>query len=240
MRRKDIVADLDHVVGANAKNKAIECKMVNGAHRDPVGHDGLASLRVLFDMSSLEQLWYAQSTKGALAPVCLDDTTAEHRLMQPLSHDSLGVRTSKDEVWGREQRFGLPLLAHGLVESNNELLLLGFLLNEPDRNVNEIGAGFNAFKPGESLAKLHGSPEGNVIPMVAITSSPLVPRIAIRSDRIIVGSVFGSQSVRGQDREGGLMSFHLSNARLSDERNAHTLELEPLQLGPRGHATIAR
>jgi hypothetical protein len=160
--------------------------------------------------------------------------------MQASANHSLSVRSSKHEIWLREEHVRLPLLAHRLVERDDELLLILFLADEPDWDVDEIHPRFNAFKPTEGFAEVHGNAESNVVWMVSLASSPFVSRILVRSDCVIVWTILRSKSVRRQDREGGFISSYLSDTRLSDKWNPTTLELESLQFVPRGYAAVAR
>ena len=74
---EDIVANLHDVVRANTQDVGVERSMVDRAHRDPIRHDGLASVAVFLDMGRIEEFRVSQPAEGARAAVRSEERGVE-------------------------------------------------------------------------------------------------------------------------------------------------------------------
>lgn len=128
-----VAADLDDVVGPDAHHLRIEGAMVDGAHRHAVRDSGLPALRVLLDVGGVEQLDVPEPAERASRPIRDQHALPERSLMEPCPHDLRRVLTPKRQVRGMGE--GLvrlpPLLAHGVVQGDDELVVGRFLADQP-------------------------------------------------------------------------------------------------------------
>jgi len=78
---EDIASHLNKEVRANPNDVLVKGSMVYRAHRHSVRDDGLASIGVFPNVSSVEKFGVAETAKGALCAVGDEHTLAEDRLM---------------------------------------------------------------------------------------------------------------------------------------------------------------
>jgi hypothetical protein len=209
--------------------------VVDRAHGDPVRHDRLTAVGVLLDVRRVKELAVAEAAQGALGPVGREHLAAEDRLVQAPADDPLGVFAPADQVGRGQVHLGPPLVAE-LLERQDELLLLGLLVDEPHGRLDQVDAGADASEPRERLAELHGSAERDVVGVVRVGAAPLVPRIAVLADVVLIRPVLRAGSVCGQDGEGGLEVPDLPNPGLADQGDPAAVELGALEVVPGGHA----
>jgi hypothetical protein len=62
-----VFAILDDVVGADSQDGTVERSVMNGAHRDPVRHDGFTTISILLDVGGIEKACVSKPAQGALA-----------------------------------------------------------------------------------------------------------------------------------------------------------------------------
>ena len=173
-----------------------------------------------------------EPAESALGPVSRKHAAAKHPLVQPPADDRQGVLGPKREVGRGQQCLRPPLLAHRLVERQDELVPLGLLANEPHRDMDQVDAGLDALQPGERFAELHRSPERKVVGVFCVGAAPLVPRVVVGPDVVLVRTILGPQAVGREDRQGRVVPAHLPDARLPNERDPAPIELETLQVVP--------
>lgn len=126
---------LDEVVGPDPEDLGGKRSVMDGAHRDPLRHDGLAAVGVLLDVGRVEQLRVLQATQGAAAAVRDQHPVPEHSLVETLADDHLGIAPTGREVGGMGKQIAhrLPLLPHSVIERHDELVLGGLLTHEMHR-----------------------------------------------------------------------------------------------------------
>lgn len=92
---KNVVADLDHIIGAETEEVTVEGGMMQRAESDSVPDEWLSGgLRVRNDMGRVEKLLVTQPAECALALVRLEYPFPESALMEPKAHDGGGVETT--------------------------------------------------------------------------------------------------------------------------------------------------
>lgn len=134
--------------------------------------------------------------------------------------------------------FGLPLIAHCLIECQDELLMSLLFPYDPDSFVNEIDAGLHTLEPSDRLPSEHCLAEWFIVRMRALLTMPLIPWVSIRTDCVVVGASLWIESIGCENGEGGLVSTDLAFPLLSDQGNLAPLKPELLKLFPGRDASV--
>jgi hypothetical protein len=203
--------------------------MVDRAHRHAVRDNGFAAVTVTLDMSGIEELHVSQPTHRALGGIGKKYSLPKEPLVDPFAHDSLDVLTAQLLVdWVKE--ISVPLLAGFLVESDNELMrvrLFGYQGDTDDRHVHTWS---DSEKPDQRKLSIHGDSQSDVVVGIRICALPLVAKVVVWTDLVIVRTCLGITRVRGHDREGGVEARDRPNAALSDEGETTAFEDEAVEL----------
>jgi hypothetical protein len=97
---QDVRPDLNHVVGADAQDVAVECRVVDLAQGEPVPHlRGAAFSSVAHDVRSIEEFRMLEPAYRAAPSVCVQDALPEAGLMEADQGETCGV--SPPNVIGR-------------------------------------------------------------------------------------------------------------------------------------------
>jgi hypothetical protein len=97
---QDAGTHLDHEVRTDTDEEAIESRVVEGAERDPVLHDRIASgLPVRDDVRGLEQLAMPEAAECALIAIRFENALAEGALVEPLPDDGRDVGAARLRVF---------------------------------------------------------------------------------------------------------------------------------------------
>jgi hypothetical protein len=123
--------------------------------------------------------------------------------MEPAPHDRLCVLPTKRCV-GRVAEVEGPLLPHRLLERQDELVLGGFLADQPDGVVRLVRPRLNADEPNQRLRFGHGDPKRPVVERAAVGSPPLVAGVSVGSDLVLVRRLGRISDVRREDADGGV------------------------------------
>jgi hypothetical protein len=78
---KDVLANLDDVVGPNPQNGAVEGLVMYRAHGHAVRNDRFAALGVLTNVRRFQELSVTQMAESALVPIGFEHPLAKHRLV---------------------------------------------------------------------------------------------------------------------------------------------------------------
>ena len=100
--RQNVVANFDHQIGPNAKNVAVECGVMQLAHRKPVRNDRFSHrVAVRKDVGCIQQLCMPQAAYGAAFAICAKDVLPERDLMKPLASKTSDVLPTRlvDDIW---------------------------------------------------------------------------------------------------------------------------------------------
>jgi len=98
---ENIAPNLNGVRGCHSEYKRVERSVVDGAHCDPVRNDGFATVRILFDVGSIEEFCMSKSADRALPFIGQQDSASKVRLVEATSNDApriLRRRTSSGAV----------------------------------------------------------------------------------------------------------------------------------------------
>jgi hypothetical protein len=183
-------ADLDHIVRSHPENLRVEGSVMDRTHRHAVRNDRLPAVSVLLDVSCVQQRTVPEPTKCALGVVSEEHPIPERALMEPLEDQPLRVPARR--IKRREGREPLvPAIPHGLVQGNDELLMLRLLSNEPHWKVRAVDAWCDANKPDERPIKFHGPPQRDVVMVERIAAPPLVSRIAVGAGIVAIRPEIG-------------------------------------------------
>lgn len=106
--------------------------MVNGTHRDAIGHHWFPTLRVLPDVCGIEKFGMPKPAESALSSVGGQHPAAEIRLVNAPPYDTECVLPSSNLIGSTQQHATLPVRFHSVVERDHELVLVRLLINEPD------------------------------------------------------------------------------------------------------------
>jgi hypothetical protein len=97
---KDVRADLDGVVGTNAEHSVVESSVVDGAHRDAVRNDWLATKSVFLYMGSIQKGPVAEPAECTLRSVPGKHSTSEDALVHSSTYLRQRILSSQGEVRG--------------------------------------------------------------------------------------------------------------------------------------------
>ena len=98
---KDIGADLDDSIGADAEDVRVVRRVVDLAQRGPVrDHRCAERMRIRKDVGRVEELSVTESADGAGRVVRRDDAIAERGLVQPETSESRRVRATEAQALG--------------------------------------------------------------------------------------------------------------------------------------------
>ena len=156
----------------------------------------------------------------------------EQALMQAPADGRFSVLSPKDKIRGMQQ-VTLQLLAHGLVERHHKLMLIGLLLHEPHGVVGFKGSGGDSNQPDKRLLRGHRRSKSSVVVRGSIGAAPLVARVAVLSNAIVIRRHRGILHVRGENAYSCIEPGNLADASLLlDERDRLPVERERLELCP--------
>jgi hypothetical protein len=235
-----ISPDLHDVIWSNAQNEVVECSVVDGTHGYAVGNDRFAAVDILSDMGSVEKLRMTEPTERALMLVRAKNTQAEKRLMKSSLDDFVDVLALQCFV-GRVSECVTPLRPEVLGRGDGELLLRWFFCHKPHGTERSKNAGVRGDEPDKGLPFDHRLAERSIVVSIGICSTPLVSRIAIRTDAVFVWAVLGPKAVCRTNGEGSLKPRdHTDASHVLKERDSPALELEGVEFLLRHQAAIPR
>jgi hypothetical protein len=123
-----VTPNLYDMVGPDPEYHVVEGSMMDRAHGNSVGDDGLAALSVFTNVSRVQQLRMAETAQRALARVRLEHPQTKKGLMKPTLHNLIDIPPLKDLI-GWMQELTSPLRTKILGWSDDELLLLWLLFD---------------------------------------------------------------------------------------------------------------
>ena len=238
---KDVAAHLDRVVGSNAKEEAVERRMVQLAESDAVLDDGLpARLSVGDDVRGVQEFVVPQPAQRALLPIRFEHSLPEAALVQALPHEGRDVlpaprvlRLTDGETLRFSPRVGVQVLL--IIHSDIEHQSLRVIADDEDRPHRHILAGHEPVEVDERRPLKHRCAEAGIFMMMRVCSPVAVQQQTVRAQLIAVWTVRS----RG-DRERYLRKdLGLEDALLGHEWNPLPVKLEPVQEQAAGeHVTV--
>ena len=106
----------------------------------------------------------------------------------------------------------LPLLAHGLVNRDNELVLPWLFSNEPYGIERDELTRSDTHEVHERTAQFHCPSEGNIVVGTGVSSSPFVAQVAVRTFTVFVWTILRTCGVGGANTQGRLETGNCSDA----------------------------
>ena len=156
---KDVAPDFHDEVRSHSQNLCIEGAVMDGAHCQSVRYDRFAAIRILLDVRGIEELEVPESAERALAPVSKKHTLAKRSLMQAHTNGLLGILAAKSNIRRMRKRGILPLTTQCFIDGHDELVLSGFLSNQPDGVESYELSGRYRHEVNKGASKLQGSSE---------------------------------------------------------------------------------
>ncbi len=113
------------------------------------------------------------------------------------------------------------------IERVHELMLVGFLVDEPYREHGEVQTWCDPLKPDEREAAPHRTAQRDVLWVVALSAAPLVALVAVRTSFVCIWALVRTSGEDGSKAQGGIEHPGLPDAALNvHQRDALALELE--------------
>ena len=157
----------------------------------------------------------SKPTDRALAFVRQQDSAAEVRLMEAAPNDSQRILPSANLVRSSQHDFCCQAVSM-LRQARPRIDGCRLLIDQPDREDRFVERRSDTDEPGQRLPEFHRRAECNVVGRLGVGSPPLVARIAVGTDVVLVGTILRTFAIGGQDREGGWVP-------LKDSNTAHVL-----------------
>lgn len=104
-----------------------------------------------------------QTTQRALPIVCSQHAPSEVGLVQASPDETERVLPTPGLINWSQKDVLLPRRAHDLIEGKDELMILGFLVYDPDRIHGFVEGRRDGSEPGNRLAQLHRPSECDIV-----------------------------------------------------------------------------
>jgi hypothetical protein len=113
----------------------------------------------------------------------------------------------------------VPLHSELLVEGDHNAMLLRFPANDPNRILRVVDALIDPEEIDQRSPRLPRCFESPIVEVVWIGALPLVAKVHVGSQFVLIREVAGPTSIRGRDAQGRIEPAHHSDSSLSFQGN---------------------
>jgi hypothetical protein len=223
---KNVVADLEHIIGAETEEIAVECRVMERAEGNSVSDQWFAGgIGIGDDMSRVEKFLVTQSAECALALVRFEHPFAESALMKSEAHHGGGIEAPRcvSVLAKLRGRFGRP-------QSEVSCIIDGHCEGEAARLIrddkygpgSEVAPRDDSVKVNKRKTSLHCETEASVVGMLRVRTSVSIPEKSIWTEGVVVRACW-----RCGDRErSSVQDLWLEDALGADERDSRAVKQE--------------